>query len=276
MKKSNGIRLFPRYLAMVFVVLVALLPFYVLIFVAFNHPSRPLSLGVFSVPKFTFENLIRAWNSSNLGRAIINTAIITVGGLLIVVFGGGSAAYVISRYPNKFNQFWFRLFLCCMMVPGIINTIPLYSIMKSINGINKLWSMILIQSCNRLPYCIFLYHAFLSSMNRQVEEAAIVDGCTPFSTFWKITFPIMKPVTATVIITSSVGFWNNYNQAVFFLQKKSVYTIPLAISGFYTEFGAEWNLVAAAALIGILPIVVLFLALQKYFIKGLAAGAVKG
>lgn len=265
-----------RYIAMILIVIIALLPFYVLIFVAVNDPSRPLSLGVFSLPKFTINNIITAWEKSNLGGAILNSAIITIGGLAIVVFFGASAAYVIARYPNRFNNFWFKLFLCCMMVPGIINTIPLYSIMKSINGINKLWSMILLQSTNRLPFCIFLYQAFIISMNRNIEEAAIVDGCTPFSAFWRITFPTMKPVTATVIITSSVGFWNNYNQAVFFLQKKKVYTIPLAISSFYTEFGAEWNLIAAAALIGILPIVVIFLSLQKYFIKGLAAGAVKG
>ena len=261
---------------MLLIVLIAILPFYVLVFVAFNHHSRPLSLGVFAPPVFTLENMVNAWNKSTLGRSILNTAMITAGGLFIVVFFGGSAAYVIARYPNRFNQFWFKLFLSCMMIPGIINTIPLYSIMRSINGINKLWSMILLQSCNRLPFCIFLYHAFIRTMNRNVEEAAIVDGCSPFSAFWRIAFPIMKPVTATVIITSSVGFWNNYNQAVFFLQKKNVYTIPLAISSFYTEFGAEWNLVAAAALIGVLPIICVFLALQKYFIKGLAAGAVKG
>lgn len=275
-KFKESLILLLRYVAMLVIVFVALIPFYVLIFVAINDPSRPLSLGVFSLPVFTLNNIVEAWQKSNLGRAIFNSAVITCGGLAIVVFFGASAAYIIARYPNKFNRFWFKLFLCCMMVPGIINTIPLYSIMKSINGINKLWSMILLQSTNRLPFCIFLYEAFIASMNRNIEEAAIVDGCTPFSAFWRITFPTMKPVTATVIITSSVGFWNNYNQAVFFLQKKNVHTIPLAISKFYTEFGAEWNLVAAAALIGILPMIVVFLSLQKYFIKGLAAGAVKG
>lgn len=266
----------PLYGAEILICLVALLPFYVLLFVAFNHPSRPLSLGVFSLPVFTTDNLAEAWQSSNLGRAILNSATITGFGLLIVVLFGASAAYVIARYPNRFNQFWFYVFLCCMMIPGIINTVPLYSLMRSIGGINQLWSMILLQSCNRLPFCIFLFHAFIASMGRETEEAAIIDGCTPFSAFWRITFPILKPVTSTVIITSSVLFWNNYNQAVFFLQKRDVHTIPLAITHFYTESGAKWNLVAAAALIGIIPIVIVFLSLQKYFIKGLAAGAVKG
>jgi raffinose/stachyose/melibiose transport system permease protein len=86
----------------------------------------------------------------------------------------------------------------------------------------------------------------------------------------------MKPVTSTVIITSSITFWNNYSQAIFFLPNKRSYTLPLAISSYYTETGADWNLVAAAALLGVIPIVTLFLCLQKYFIKGFAAGAVKG
>lgn len=265
-----------QYIAMVLMCMVALLPFYVMAYVAFNDPSRPLSLGVFTPIQFTTANIIQAWNQSQLGHAILNSVVLTAGGLFIVVFIGGSAAYAIARYPTKFHRFWYMLFLCCMMIPGIINTVPLYTLMQRIHGVNKLWSMILLLGCNRLPFCIFLYEAFIQSMSREIEEAAIIDGCTPLSAFWKVTFPIMKPVTSTVIITISVGFWNNYNQAVFFLQKKTVHTIPLAIASFYREFGADWNLVAAAALIGVIPIIIVFLCLQKYFIKGLAAGALKG
>ena len=127
-----------------------------------------------------------------------------------------------------------------------------------------------------MPFCIFLYHAFVRSMTREIEEAAIIDGCTPFGAFWRISFPIMKPVTSTVIITSSLTFWNNYSQAIFFLQNRRSYTLPLAIASFYKEAGADWNLVSASALLAVIPIIALFLSLQKYFIKGFAAGAVKG
>ena len=265
-----------RYFAMALISLIALLPFYVLTFVAFNHKSRPLSAGVFSLPDFTFDNITEAWRAGGLDVAITNSFIITVCGLLIVVLFGASAGYAIARRPTKFHRFWFILFLCCMMVPGIINTIPLYRIMQSINGINQLWSMILLLTANRLPFCIFLYTSFVQAMSPDIEQAAIIDGCTPFSAFWRITFPLLMPVNSTVIITSCIGFWNNYNQAVFFLQRRKVYTIPLAIATFYREFTTEWNYVAAAAFMGALPVIVVFLCLQKYFIKGLADGAVKG
>lgn len=269
----NGIM---KYTIAILIAIVTLLPFYVMIYVAVNDPAIPLINGVFRMPTFTFENISTAWIRADLGRALINSSIITAGGLAIIVFFGASAGYVFARYPNKFNKFWFTVFLSCMMVPSIINTVPLYTIMRSIGGINQLWSMILLKSATRMPFCIFLYHAFVRSMTKEIEEAAIIDGCTPFGAFWRISFPIIKPVTSTVIITSSLTFWNNYSQAIFFLQNRRSYTLPLAIASFYKEAGADWNLVCASALLAVIPIVVMFLSLQKHFIKGFAAGAVKG
>jgi raffinose/stachyose/melibiose transport system permease protein len=267
---------FLKYITAAFIVAVVLLPFYVMIYVAVNDPSIPLLNGVFRYPTFTWQNIITAWTKGQLGRAMMNSVIITISGLIVVVLFSASAGYVIARYPNRFHRFWFATFLCCMMVPAIVNTVPLYILMRNIGGINKLWSMILLKSATRMPFCIFLYASFVQAMTREIEEAAIIDGCTPFSAFWRITFHIMKPVTSTVIITSSLTFWNNYSQAVFFLTNRRSYTLPLAISSYYTETGANWNLVAAAAFLAVIPIVTLFLCLQKYFIKGFAAGAVKG
>ena len=265
-----------KYVTASLIALVMLLPFYVLCYVALNDPSVPLSQGVFRPLTPTLQNIVTAWQRADFGRAIWNTAVITVGGLVVVVTFSASAGFSIARYQTRFNRFWQTTFLCCMMVPAIINTVPLYTIMRAIGGINQLWSMILLLSATRLPFCIFLYTSFVQAMSRDIEEAAIIDGCTPFMAFWRISFPIMKPVTSTVIITSAIVFWNNYNQAVFFLQTKKAYTIPLSIGLFYREYGADWNLVAAAALISIIPMLALFLSLQKYFMKGFAAGALKG
>ena len=275
-KGLAGAREALKYTVALLIAVVTLLPFYVMVYVALNDPAIPLIHGVFRLPSLTLENVITAWNQANLGRALINSSLITLGGLCIVVLFGASAGYVFARYPNKFNRFWFAVFLSCMMVPAIINTVPLYTIMRAIGGVNQLWSMILLKSATRMPFCIFLYHAFVRSMTREIEEAAIIDGCTPFGAFWRISFPIMKPVTSTVIITSSLTFWNNYSQAIFFLQNRRSYTLPLAIASFYKEAGADWNLVSASALLAVIPIIALFLSLQKYFIKGFAAGAVKG
>ncbi len=273
---KNRLRRTLGYIGMGILAFIMLFPFYVLCYVALNNRSNPLSQGVFAMPDITAENFITAWQRGNLGGAAWNSFLITAGCLVLIVLLGASAGYTIARYSNTMNKIIFSIFLCCMMVPGIINTVPLYSIMRRIHGINTHWAMILLLSANRLPYCVFLYKQFVESMPRDLEEAATLDGCSRFQAYWLVTFPLMKPVTSTVVIISSVSFWNNYSQAVFFLQEKSLYTLPLSMKQFVLENTKNWNSISAAALISAVPMVILFLCLQKYFIKGLAAGAVKG
>lgn len=265
-----------RFLVITLMSLVSIVPFYVLLLIALNSPSRRLSEGVFLLPEFYFRNFADAWRLSSMGVAIINSLIITVGALAIVVSVASSAGYAIARFPNRFHRTVLNAFLFCMMIPPIINTVPLYTLMRSIGGINTRWAMILVCGANALPFSVFLYSSFIKSISREIEESAIVDGCTWFSAFWRVTFPLMKPVTAAVVIINGLGIWNNYAQAVFFLQKQSVRTIPLAVSMFFQQYGARWNLMAAAAAIGMSPAILIFLVFQGYFIKGLAAGAVKG
>ena len=143
-KGLAGAREALKYTVALLIAVVTLLPFYVMVYVALNDPAIPLIHGVFRLPSLTLENVITAWNQANLGRALINSSLITLGGLCIVVLFGASAGYVFARYPNKFNRFWFAVFLSCMMVPAIINTVPLYTIMRAIGGVNQLWSMILL------------------------------------------------------------------------------------------------------------------------------------
>lgn len=265
-----------RYVVVVFMALTSLVPFYVLLLIALNSPSRSLADRLFYLPELHARNFADAWRLSSMGTAIMNSTVITAGAVAIVVLVAGSAGYAIARFPTRFHRAVLSSFLFCMMIPPIINTVPLYTLMRSIGGINTRWAMILVCGANALPFSVFLYSSFIRSLSREIEEAAIVDGCTWFSAYWKVTFPLMKPVTSAVVIISGLGIWNNYAQAVFFLQKQSARTIPLAVAMFFQQYGARWNLMAAAAAIGMAPAVVMFLIFQRYFIKGLAAGAVKG
>ncbi len=265
-----------RSLIIVLITLASITPFYVLLLIALNSPSRRLADRLFLLPEFYFRNFADAWQLSSMGTAIMNSVVITGGALAIVVLVASCAGYAIARFPTRFHRVVFNTFLFCMMIPPIINTVPLYTLMRSIGGINTRWAMILVSAANMLPFSVFLYSSFIRSFSREIEEAALVDGCTRFSAFWRVTFPLLKPVTSAVVIIAGLGIWNNYAQAVFFLQRESVRTIPLAVSMFFQQYGARWNLMAAAATIGMAPAVLVFLLFQKYFIKGLAAGAVKG
>ncbi|MEA4882305.1 MAG: carbohydrate ABC transporter permease [Clostridia bacterium] len=251
-------------------------PFIVLLRIALSTPAGMSSGRALAVPEFQIANFARAWELSRMGVAIMNSLAITASALVTLVVCAAAAGYAIARFPGKFHLAVLNVFLFSMMIPGIINTVPLYTLMRRIGGINSRWAMALVLAANALPFSVFLYANFIKSMSREIEESAIVDGCTWFSAFWRITFPLLKPVTAAVVIVNGLGIWNNYAQAVFFLQKPAVRTIPLAVSMFFQQYGARWNMMAAAATIGAAPAVAVFILFQKQFIKGLASGALKG
>lgn len=128
-----------------------------------------------------------------------------------------------------------------------------------------------------LPSAVFIYATFIRALPKELDEAAALDGCTGFSTFWRVIFPAIKPATASFIILNGFGIWNNYAQAVFFLQSRSKQNIPQALSVFFQQFGgAKWHLMASTAVIAVIPVIIIFLVFQKQFIQGLTDGALKG
>ncbi|HEX7057139.1 MAG TPA: carbohydrate ABC transporter permease [Bacilli bacterium] len=265
-----------KYAAAVAISLLSLIPFYVLLFLSLNAPSFNFFEESLFMPDFYFHNYAEAWVSSHIGRAIGNSLIITVGSVALNVLLASSAGYAIARFRNRLHRAIFTVFLLSMMIPAIIITVPLYTLMRSIGGINTLWAMILLMASTVMPFSVFLYTSFIRAIPKEIEESAIIDGCTHFTAFFRVTFFFLAPVTSAVVILTGLQIWNNYGQAIFFLQSQSVQTIPLAISMFFQQYGAKWNLMGAAAVIGVLPPIVAFLAFQRYFIKGIMAGALKG
>lgn len=252
-----------------------LLPFLVLLMLALSKSGLGSTM-LFNVHDLEPGNFVIAWQKSKLGTSLMNSVIISVSSVVLIIFCASQAGYAIGRFPTWFHRLVLGIFLACMMLPGIINTVPLYTLLIKLQGINTRWSMILVCATNALPFSVFLYTGFVKTIPREIEESAIVDGCSWFSTFWRITIHFLTPVTAAVILLNGIGIWNNYAQAVFFLQTAEVRTVPLAISMFFQQYGARWQLVAAAALIGLLPVVLVFLNFQRFFIKGITSGALKG
>ena len=276
MSARNGRINLLRYPVVILIALLSFIPFYTLITVGLGKPGAGFAGGSILIPSVHVENYLHAWQSSSLGLAIVNSSIITVGAVLLVVLFASAAGFSISRFPSFFNRATFSIFLSAMMIPGIINTVALYTVMIRIHGINTHWAMILVLATNAMPFSVFLYTGFVRTMPREIEESAIIDGCSWIGAFARVTFHFLKPVTASVIILQGLGIWNNYAQAVFFLQNQRMRTVPLAVSLFFQQYGANWNLMAAAAAIGVTPAVLMFIVFQRYFIKGITTGALKG
>lgn len=266
-----------RNISIIFICILCLIPFVVLIILSLNTPKRVFYEGNMFVPDFYFKNFLEGWHKSNIGTAMINSAVITVIALSIIVILCSMAAYTIARFHYKFNKIIFGILISCMMIPGIINTVPLYTLMIDIKAINTLWGMALVCATLALPQSVFVFHGFIKSLPRELEESAIIDGCTWFKAFWRIIFPLLKPSVSAIVILNGFGIWNNYSQAVFFLQDSQKHNVPQALSVYFQQFaGAKWNLMAATAVIAIVPVIIAFLLFQKNLIKGLTDGALKG
>lgn len=266
-----------RYIVILAICLICLFPFLILIILSLNSPQRNFYEGNMFIPDGYFINYIDGWRKSNIGHAMINSAMITIETLVLIVVLGALAGYSIARVQSKLNKTVYAVFMCCMMVPGIIITVPLYRLMIKINAMNTWWGMACICATLAMPQSVFIFSNFVKTLPRELEEAALIDGCSRMQTFWRIIFPLLKPSISAVIILNGFGIWNNYSQAVFFLQDSSKHNVPQALSVFFQQFaGAQWNLLAATAVIAIVPVVIAFLLFQKNLMQGLTDGAIKG
>lgn len=276
MKEGKAARAF-RILVLLIICAMCVIPFYALLVLSLNAPSRVFYEGNIFLPTFAWPNYADAWAKSRIGPAMVNSGLITAGALSLTVLLGGMAGYAIARRGTLLNKAIFSLLIGCMMIPGIINTVPLYTLMRQLGAVNTLWGMVFVCATLSMPSAVFIYTTFVRALPRELDEAAEVDGCTGFRVFWKIIFPVLKPATASFIILNGFGIWNNYAQAVFFLQSRDKQNIPQALSVFFQQFGgAKWHLMSATAVIAIVPVVVIFLVFQRQFIEGLTEGAVKG
>jgi raffinose/stachyose/melibiose transport system permease protein len=253
-----------------------LIPFYILITTSLKAKGDFSSKWIF--PKeLTLENFAAAWETANLGNAFINTTIITLFSALLLIFFGSMAAYALARRQTKLNNFVYMVFIGVMVIPPLTALVPLYQLVVDIGMMNTHEIAILNNVASFMSLAIFLYAGFIrSTIPKELEEAAKIDGASTFGIFFRIVFPLLKPVTASIIIISSVFIWNDYQFAIFFLQAEEVKTITVALSGFFGQNANNLNLVAAAAIMAVLPMVIVFLLLQKHFVKGLASGSVKG
>ncbi|MFD2922459.1 carbohydrate ABC transporter permease [Halobacillus naozhouensis] len=258
------------------VTLFHLIPFYILITTSLKASNDFSSKWVLP-SSIHIENFMKAWEQASLGNAFINTTIITAGAALLLIVFGSLAAYPLARMNTRLNKFVYFLFIAIMIVPPLTALVPLYKMVVDMGMMNTHEIAILNNMAAFLPLTIFLYAGFIrSTIPKELEEAAKIDGASTLKIFFKVVFPLLKPITATVLIISCVFIWNDYQFAIFFLQDESVQTLTVALASFFGQNQSNLNLVAAAAIMSMLPMTILFLFLQKYFVAGLSSGSVKG
>lgn len=249
-------------------------PIYVLIGVAFKSTSDMSS--VWTLPTYiNKDNFTAAFTEGKILKSMMNSVIITAASVVLIVVVGALASYPLSRIKTRFNGLVKAFVIGIMIVPPLSILVPLYETLVNVGGVNNYWGIVVTLLTFELPLSIFLFSNFIVTIPNALDEAASIDGCGPIKTFFAIILPQLKPVTASVIILCGVHAWNDYQFSLYLLQDQSYKTITLAISSFFSQTTSNINAAAASALIAILPITLVFLFLQKYFIKGMVDSAVK-
>ncbi len=238
--------------------------------------SNPLAL--IGEHGFTLQNFPEAMSKMDFWNVFKNSAFITFSATILTILFSAMASFVIVRNNWKACTLFFALMIASMVIPFQVLMVPLVSVYGGIFGIlGSRITLIFMHVGFSVSMATFMFHgAIHSNIPLELEEAALIDGCSRWQTFWKIVFPLLKPTVATVAIIDAMAFWNDYLLPSLVLTDKSIYTIPIATQAFYGTYSTDIGLVMAALLLAMLPILILYLFLQKHIVAGVTAGAVKG
>lgn len=278
-RKKNGTyrekRLYLSDLVLLPICVVFLYPFYYMVINTFK-PMSEMSFSPTSLPsKLFLDNYLDILSNAQIYRAFGNTLIITVCSVLAIVLIGEMAAYPIAFRKSKLNDAFTIYLMIGFLVPFQAILLSLFEVMQTLHLIDSIWGMIIFY-CNGSALTVFLSVGYMNSIPRELQEAAIVDGCSIPMVFFRIVLPLMKPITSTSVIFNTMWIWNDFISPNIFLNTRSKGTIVLEIFRAKGQFSVDWPRFMTMSVVSIFPILVFYLFMQKHIIKGLTAGAVKG
>lgn len=252
------------------------IPFYYLLVNTFK-PAQAASQAPLALPgrNFTWDLYREALSSINFWSSLRNSLIITVISVTIIIIIGSMAAYAIVRRKNIITKILFFYFLVGFMVPAQTTLIPLFNLMSFFHLQNSVVGMIVLYTswCN---FALFMYQGFINNVPKDLEEAALIDGASVWKMYWRIAFPLLKPVTTTIIIFDVMWIWNDFMLPYLFISSSDNFTLIMEVYKGVGQFSNNWTVMLCTMVIVLIPIVVFYLGMQKHIIAGITSGAVKG
>ncbi len=232
---------------------------------------------LFTIKGLSFDNFVKAYTQMDFLNAFKNSLIVTVSATVLVTLLAAMLAYYIVRHNNGVSKLTFGLMVASMIIPFQAIMIPLVSIYGgTLNLLNHRLTLIFLHTGFSMAMSVFMFHGFIKgNVPMALEEAAYIDGCTHSQTFFKIVLPLLKPIISTMVILNSLAFWNDFLLPSLVLTDKKLLTLPLSTYSFYGTYSADYGTIMAGLLLCVVPILILYVALQKQIIGGVVAGAVK-
>lgn len=263
------------YLLLISAALLMVIPFAWILLTALKGSEDLFVFPPHILPeRLNFSNFVSVWKVIPFGAYILNSLIVSAASVFLNVFLFSLAAYPLARMQFRGKNLIFLMILCTMMVPSQVIMIPIYQIEMKLGLLNSLTGVVLPFSVN--AFGIFLMRQFYKGIPKDIEDAAIIDGCSPVRIWWNILLPLSKPAIATLSVFTFVSSWSNFLWPLIVLRDSNKFTLPVGLSYLTGIFSANYKFVAAGAVISIVPVLVVFLLMQKYFIEGILSGSVKG
>jgi raffinose/stachyose/melibiose transport system permease protein len=260
--------------AVILLSFVQLFPLYIVVINVFKEKST--NTTILGFPKnFTLENINYVLFNTNFFSALLNSLFVTSVSILILLFIGSMAAYPIARIQSKMSKIVGFYFLLGLMLPLQFAMIPLFQLVRDLHLMNKYSALILVQIAYNLPISVFVFSSFIRDIPQELEKAAQIDGCTTFSTFWRIIFPLLSPAMVVVIISNLLVIWNDFLSPLLLISDNAKQTITVMILSFQGQYGSDITSMFTAIILASLPLVLLYIFLQRYFYKGITEGAIK-
>ena len=254
--------------------LLVLIPLVLIVVNSFKTPAEATILTLNLPEVWHFENFLEVFRETNIVAAFFNSVFITVLSIGGSVFLGVTAGYVLSRRRDGVNRRLYGFFLVGMIVP--VQIIALVQMLQKIHLMNTYAGLIFVYMAMFIPQTVFMSYGFVSTVPREMDEAAIMDGCGPLQLYFRVVMPLLKPVVVTLLITQFVFVWNDFQFPLYLIKSSSRWTIVLGVYNFLGQYSSQWNMICAYILLSSLPAVLVYLFGQKYIIDGMVAGAVKG
>nr|WP_239551492.1 carbohydrate ABC transporter permease [Paenibacillus elgii] len=232
--------------------------------------------SVWGLPsKWLFSNYATAW-SKGVANYFVNSGIVTISTIAGVVLLASLCAFGLSRYSFKFDRAALLFVMGGMMLNPQVCLVPLYILLQQTHLHNTLLALILPYIAFRLPLIVLLIRSYFLGVSKEIEESAKIDGCTAFQIYWRIFMPMSTPIILTSTILIAYYAWNEFLFAIIFIDSEKYKTIPAGLMSFKDALSTDWGVLLAGLVMSALPLILLFIFMQKYFIRGIAAGSVKG
>lgn len=227
---------------------------------------------------FNFQNFIDAWQNYNIGVSLFNSLTVTVLGSLLTLVLAVPTAYALERMVFRGSTLLFNLYISAMMIPMVLGWIPLFFLLMNFNMLDNIYGLTIVYAVSQLPFSIFVLTTFMSSIPKELEESAAIDGMSPYGVLLKIITPLATSGIITVTIMNAIQFWNEYFMALIFLQSRENYTLGLAIDFISkeAEYTNAWGTLFASLTIAMIPVIILYAIFQRRISKGMTEGAIKG